>query len=230
MKDGQQDGMLTITAVEQDRKERYRYQLFVNNGQEEPYLTVHEDIMIRFRLLKGREIHTDELKQIIEEDTQHRAYALGLVYLGARQRTHKEIARYLSRKGIDEESSEKAIQRLIQEGFVNDAAFAKQFASERVRNHMKGRLLLQQELRQRGIPKETVQEALKRIDKTEEAEAAIRAACKKWPYIKGEPIDRKRKLATFLLRRGFPGSIVKEAIQAAITQEELAEEWHMLDN
>ncbi|MCQ6557843.1 regulatory protein RecX [Paenibacillus mendelii] len=224
------EGMLTITAVEQDRKERYRYQLFVNNGQEEPFLSVHEDIMIRFRLLKGREIHVDELKQITEEDTQHRAYALGLIYLGARQRTHKEIARYLARKGIDEMSAEQAIQRLIREGFVDDAAFAKQFASGRLRSQMKGRRLLQQELRQRGIAKETVNEAIDRIDTSEEAEVAIRAACKKWPYLKGEPTDRKRKLATFLLRRGFPGSIVKQAIQAAIAQEELDEEGHMLDN
>jgi len=223
-------GMLLITKVEQDRSERHRYLIYVNNDQAEPMMSIHEDLMIKFRLWKGREIHADELRQIAEEDTQHRAYALALTYLGAKPRTNYEIARYLARKGIEEQAAEHAIKRLEAERYVDDASYASRFTKERLRYQMKGRMLLQQELRMRGIAKETAREAIDQLDAEEETAVAIRAACKKWPYIKGEQIDRKRKLAAFLLRRGFPNGAVKTAIQAAIEQEELEEDWETLDN
>ncbi|WP_165822495.1 RecX family transcriptional regulator [Paenibacillus montanisoli] len=221
--------MLVITGVEQDRKAKQRYQLFVNDSPE-PYTNVHEDLLIKFRLLKGREIHPDELKQIVEEDSRHRAYILALSYLGVRQRTEKEILRYLARKEIDAESAAKAIERLSQEGLVNDKLYAAMYASERMRTQLKGRRLLQQELLQRGIAKDTAKLASQKLNEQSETETAIRAAEKKWPFIKGEPRERKQKLAVFLLRRGFPMNTVKDAVKAVVRAAEDGEDGHMLDN
>ncbi|WP_308639312.1 RecX family transcriptional regulator [Paenibacillus silvisoli] len=221
--------MLVITGVEQDRKAKQRYHLFVNDSQE-PYTNVHEDLLIKFRLLKGREIHADELKQIVEEDTRHRAYILGLTYLGARQRTEKEILRYLARKEIDAESAAKAIERLTREGLVNDNVYATMYAAERMRTQLKGRRLLQQELLQRGIAKDTAKQASQELNEQSETEIAIRAAGKKWPYIKGEPRERKQKLAVFLLRRGFPMNTVKAAVKAVLESAADEDDGHMLDN
>ncbi|WP_258881311.1 RecX family transcriptional regulator [Paenibacillus sp. sptzw28] len=223
------EGMLLITAVRQDRKERQRYQLYVDE-LEEPFISVHEDLLIKFRLMKGRQIYPEELRQIGEEDSNHRAYVMSLAYLGARPRTQKEISRYLSRKGMDERAAEKAIERLMQEHLVDDVSYANRFAAERMRSQLKGRRLLRQELEQRGIAKTTAKEASEQLDSESEAEAAIRAANKKWPYLKGEHRDRKRKLAVFLLRRGFPDSIVKRAVNEAGQEADDDEEWDMLDN
>ncbi|SDW25712.1 RecX family transcriptional regulator [Paenibacillus sp. CF384] len=221
--------MLVITGVEQDRKAKQRYHLFVNDSQE-PYTSVHEDLLIKFRLLKGREIHGDELKQIVQEDSKHRAYILSLSHLGARQRTEKEIMRYLARKEIDPETAEKALERLRQEGLVNDKQYANMYASERMRTQMKGRRLLQQELVQRGISRDMAKQASQKLNEQSETDIAIRAAHKKWPYIKGEPRERKQKLAVFLLRRGFPMNTVREAVKAAVLGMEDDEDGHMLDN
>ncbi|BBH20797.1 regulatory protein RecX [Paenibacillus baekrokdamisoli] len=224
-----EEGIIRITAIKQDRKEKNRYHIYASD-QEEPFTSVHEDLLIKYRLLKGREIHPEELKQLAEEDSRHRAYVMGLSYLGARPRTHKEISRYLARKGIDEEASEKAIERLKQERLVDDTSYANRFATERMSNQLKGRRLLRQELEQRGIDRSTAKEASDQLDEESEAEVAIRAASKKWPYIKGEPHERRHKLAGFLLRRGFPSEIVKRAINAVSQGMEDDEEGHMLDN
>ncbi|AZN40922.1 RecX family transcriptional regulator [Paenibacillus albus] len=221
--------MLVITGVEQDRKSKQRYHLFVNDSQE-PYINVHEDLVIKFRLLKGREIHAEELKEIVEEDSRHRAYITALAYLGARQRTEKEIQRYLARKEIDPEAAARAIARLTQEGLVNDNQYASMYASEKMRTQLKGRRLLQQELLQRGISKDMAKQASQELSPDSEIEVAVRAAHKKWPYIKGEQRERKQKLAAFLLRRGFPMSVVREAVKAAAERMEDDEDGHMLDN
>ncbi|MFD0711346.1 RecX family transcriptional regulator [Paenibacillus sp. GCM10027626] len=224
------EAIVQITKVEYDRKEKHRYRIYVNNEHIEPLLSVHEDVMIKFRLLKGREIQREELRQIAEEDTVHRAYALSLAYLGARPRTNQEIARYLARKGIEEQAIKLAIRRLEQERLLDDTSYASRFAAERLRNQKKGRRLLEQELTMRGIAKETAREATAQLDEEEELEIAVQTACKKWPKVKGEQLERKRKLAAFLMRRGFPGNVVKRAIQAAIENEVNDEERHMLDN
>ena len=224
-----EEGMLLITVVKQDRRDKQRYHIYISE-QEDPFTSVHEDLLIKFRLFKGREIHPDELKQIAEEDSRHRAYVMGLSYLGARPRTHKEILQYLARKGMAEETSEHAIARLKQEKLVDDTSYANRFAVERMSNQLKGRRLLRQELQMRGIDKSTAKQASDALDKQSETEAAIRAASKKWPYIKGEPRERRHKLAGFLLRRGFPGDVVKHAINTVSQGMEEDEEGHMLDN
>ncbi|QHW34905.1 RecX family transcriptional regulator [Paenibacillus rhizovicinus] len=221
--------MLTITSVEQDPKKKQRYYIYVNDAQD-PFTSVHEDLLIKFRLLKGREIDGEELKQIVLEDSHHRAYILALAHLGARQRTEKEIMRYLARKELDEHSTQKAIERLRQEGLVNDSIYAEQYAAQRMRSQLKGRRLLQQELQQRGIKKDTAKEAASKLNEESETEIAIRAAMKKWPYIKGEIRERKQKLAVFLLRRGFPSSTVREAVKAASDGVLEDEDGLMLDN
>ncbi|MBM7564687.1 RecX family transcriptional regulator [Paenibacillus sacheonensis] len=221
--------MLTITGVEQVPKKKQRYYLYVNDAKE-PFTDVHEDLLIKFRLLKGREIDAEELKQIVLEDSHHRAYILALAYLGARQRTEKEITRYLSKKELDEQSAQKAIERLRKEGLVNDPQYAELYAAQRMRTQLKGRRLLQQELLQRGIKRDTAKEAAAKLSPESETEMAVRAALKKWPSIKGEERERKQKLAVFLLRRGFPSSIVREAVKAASEGELDDEDGQMLDN
>ncbi|GGD67723.1 RecX family transcriptional regulator [Paenibacillus nasutitermitis] len=209
-----EEGMLLITGIEQDKKEKRRYHLYMN-GSDEPLTSVHEDLVISYRLLKGRQIDPGELKQIADKDNDHRAYILGLTYLGARPRTEKEISRYLIRKGMEESAIAKALERLQGERLVDDVSYANQFAAQRMRSQLKGRRLLQQELEHRGISRETAKEASAGLDLDMETETAIRAAKKKWPYIKGEVRDRKRKLMAFLLRRGFPGTVVKQAVKEA---------------
>jgi regulatory protein len=221
--------MLTITSVEQDPKKKQRYFIYVNDSQD-PFTSVHEDLLIKFRLLKGREIDADELKQIVLEDSHHRAYILALAYLGARQRTEKEIVRYLARKELDEQSAQKAIERLRKEGLVNDPVYAEMYAAQRMRTQLKGRRLLQQELLQRGIKRDTAKEAASKLNAESETEIAIRAALKKWPYVKGEIRERKQKLAAFLLRRGFPSSSVREAVKAAVEGDQDEDDGLLLDN
>ncbi|QHT60766.1 RecX family transcriptional regulator [Paenibacillus lycopersici] len=222
-------GILTITSVEQDPKKKQRYYLYVNEAQE-PFTSVHEDLLIKFRLLKGREIEADELKQIVLEDSHHRAYVAALAYLGARPRTEKEIMRYLARKALDEQAARQAIERLRKEGLVNDPVYAELYAAQRMRSQMKGRRLLQQELLQRGIKRDTAKEAASKLNAESETEIAVSAAMKKWPHIKGEIRERKQKLAAFLLRRGFPSSSVREAVKAAAEAELDDDDGLMLDN
>lgn len=200
-----------IRSVKRDGKEKRRYMIFAEG--EEPVLSVHEDIMIRFRLMKGQTITAAQAAEIRNEDERYQGYVLAVAYLGAKPRTRKAIAQYLIRKGFMEENVEYALDRLESERLVDDEQYARQFAVRRLRSGLKGRLMIKQELQQRGVPKQAAAEALSELDRDSELIAAKRLAEKKSRSLKGDLKQNKTKLMSFLMRRGFPGDIVREAMK-----------------
>ena len=69
-------------------------------------------------------------------------------------------------------------------------------------------------------------QAVSELDEEAEKEAAIALARKKWPALKGEWRQRQLKLTGYLLRRGFPNSVVRSALDEvrADSDEGLADE------
>ncbi|GIQ65208.1 hypothetical protein PACILC2_37760 [Paenibacillus cisolokensis] len=166
-----------ITAVKQDRKERRRYHIYID-GADEAALSVHEDIMVRYRLLKGQTVDPAVLDEIRGEDDKYRCYMAALVYLGVKPRTRKEVERYLLRKGMEAGAVALTLDRLERERLVDDRDYAGLFAGQRLRSAGKGRRLIVQELRQRGVKGETAAEAADALDPAEELEVALALAVK----------------------------------------------------
>ncbi|MFD0959554.1 RecX family transcriptional regulator [Paenibacillus chungangensis] len=201
-----------IVSVRPQKKDRKRYDIYI--GEEEPVLTVHEDILIRYRLMKGGVLQDELLSEIKREDERFEAYRKAVAYLGAKPRTRKQLHQYLERKELANEHIEYALDRLEREGLVDDVQYAQLFAESRMRSSLKGRLMIRQELSMRGVSKSAALEAVSAISEEEEIAAANKLAEKKWRSLKGAEAERRRKLMGFLLRRGFPGHIVKEAIKS----------------
>ncbi|CAM3147700.1 RecX family transcriptional regulator [Paenibacillus lupini] len=212
--------VIEISAVEQDRKGRKRYNIFTN-GMEEPLFSVHEDLLIKHRLFKGTTLTTDEITEITEEDDRYRAYALAIYYLGFKARTRKEIEQFLMRKAFESEPIAYTLERLESEHIVDDEEYARQFAKQRIRYSQKGSRWIKQELQQRGVTNQAASEALEAIDRDDELASAIHAAKKKWRSLKGENREKRQKLFSFLMRRGFPSDVVKEAAKSAIDEAEM---------
>lgn len=211
-------GEWMILSVKRDRKEKNRYHL--SDGGEEPVLSVHEDTLVRYRLMKGSVLSAELTEEIRNEDERYRAYAAAAAYLGAKPRTGKQIRQYLAGKEFEEEHIEYALSRLESERFVDDRQYARQFAQSRLRTGMKGRLMIQQELRQRGVSKSAASEAVTELDREDELEAAVKLAAKKSRSLKGDAAARRMKLTAFLLRRGFPADIAREAVRSAALESD----------
>ncbi|MCK9858102.1 RecX family transcriptional regulator [Paenibacillus sp. ATY16] len=225
--------LIEISAVEQDRKDRKRYHVYAN-GVEEPLLSVHEDILIKYTLFKGKELTREAIAEISEEDERYRAYSLAVTYLGVKARTRKQIEQYLLRKEFEPEPIAYALERLESEHIVDDGEYARHFALQRIRYSQKGRRWIKQELHQRGVSKQAASDALDSIDKEDELASAVHAAKKKWRSLKGENREKRQKLMAFLMRRGFPSDVVKQAAKAAIDEAEIEQadedEGLLLDN
>jgi regulatory protein len=201
-----------IRAVERDGKGRY---VIYGDGEDEPLLVVHEDVLIRHRLFKGTELDEEQLAEIGREAHEQEAYGAALASLGRRSRTRTELALDLSRRGFPEQVSKAALDRLAREGYLDDSRYAREFARVRAEGYYKGRNLIRSELLRKGISRGEADAAIRNLDPETERRAAVEAALKKWPSLRGEFRDRTRKLAQFLYRRGYTGSVVREAVRAA---------------
>jgi len=222
-------GIIRIAALERHPKQRGRYLLHLEGAADVSVLNVHEDTLVRYRLMKDAQLDASELATIAASDGKHRAYAAALAYLGAKPRTRKEIERYLGRKELDEDTIRETADRLERERYIDDSDYARAFAKQRA-GHAKGRLLIKQELQQRGIDRHAAADALKALDPDAERAAAMKLALKKWKQLKGEPREKRHKLVQFLLRRGYTGEIVREAARVLAQDDEAEYDATWLDN
>lgn len=212
-----EDIELAITSVLMLKRPKHRYRISFGVYA----LEVHEDVMIKYRMIKGAVFTKAELEEIVAADERQQGYADALKYLSLKPRTTYEITQRLGEKGWGEETIQDVLARLQSEGYVDDAAYAQEWASQRVKLRGKGKLWVKHELRQKGISKAYIEEALGEVSEEDEFESALQLGMKKWRSTTGEMLDRKRKTGAFLQRRGFSGSVVSRVMRELGNREEM---------
>jgi regulatory protein len=146
--------------------------------------------------------------------------------LATRPRTQWELRRRLQRAGADDELIAATLERLAGMGLADDLAFARWWAEQRDRHSPRGRRMVEAELRQRGVPREVIEE----LRGTEIAEPAFpdeqlpqneaeRARVALERHLRGRPVpdDRRaqQRIGMFLVRRGFDPETVRATMRAA---------------
>jgi regulatory protein len=107
---------------------------------------------------------------------------------------------------------ERVLARLQREGQVNDQNFAAAWVESRSLSRPRGARALQFELRQKGVARESIQEALPDSDE-EIANAAEALRRKQREYARFDERTRREKMIAFLQRRGFNYSTARAAMQ-----------------
>ncbi len=139
-----------------------------------------------------------------------------LRFVSVRLRSRKEIREYiaktLARKRISApEVADAVLERAGELGYINDRAFAEWVARGRTGRKPKGRRLIEAELVHKGIDRAVIDDVLdsEMTGEKSERELARKAAQKKLPVWNAySALERKRKLAEFLTRRGFSSDTV----------------------
>ena len=154
-----------------------------------------------------------DIEQLLALDTQQRAFDGAVRFLSYRPRSIAEVQRYLQRKAVvDETRSAAIIDRLIQRRYLDDREFTRWWIENRTEFNPRGSHALRQELRQKGVASDIIEEALEKsaIDESGAVESlARRRACR---LLGEEKPAFKRKLSGYLLRRGFSYAEVKPVV------------------
>lgn len=209
-------GRQVITLVEKQKKNKRRYNIFINDAFA---FSVHEDVMIKHRLLKGEEIDQGRIAEAIRDDERHYAYLEAIRYIGRRPRSRQETQVHLKRKGFEAAHIADVVRELEEQRYLDDSQLAKLWSEHRVISQKKGRKLVEMELAQKGLSSDHIREALAGIDGEEEYRAACELGRKKWAVAAGAELERKRKVMAYLLRRGFPNDLVNRVLRHVASSE-----------
>lgn len=146
-----------------------------------------------------------------EELDEAKQYLLRL--LRYRPRTRFEAETRLSRRDYSSKTVTETLSWAERIGLIDDEAFARLWIADRREHHPRGIFMLRRELRQKGVPPEIIEGALKQAELDEEAlirrlaaERLARLSDRSWK-------EQERKTLAFLSRRGFPLSLSRKVLQ-----------------
>ncbi|MCI6824921.1 MAG: recombination regulator RecX [Ruminococcus bromii] len=195
---------MLITAIEPRRKAMSALYL---DG--EYVMNLDTRTLIENRFDVGKDIDDEDLHEIIRLSNERRAKEKALWLISYRDHSKKELADKIKRT-CDEESADKAVERMEELGLVNDESYALHYAQKLIFTKHMSKNAVVYELARKGIDKELAAEILDEIevDSSEQIRIIID---KKYKNISDGKIRRRAVAA--LQRLGYRWDEIKGVIE-----------------
>jgi regulatory protein len=142
-----------------------------------------------------------------------------LYQLGRSAKSKDQCRKILAKRGIDSEIAERILDRFEEAQIIDDVTFARLFTSSRIKTKGLAKSAIARELREKGIDQLLIEDALVEIDSESELARATELAIAPIRRMNGLEADViKRRLAGFLGRKGYSGSVVGTATRIALAE------------
>lgn len=199
-----------ITKIESQKKNPRRRSVFIDGKFA---FGVDEEVASKLGLKKGEGLTEQKIKQILAQKDENEAKNTALRLLSFRRRTEKEVKDKLQKKGFDEKTIKKTIEKLKEYDLINDLEFSTAWVNDRLLHRPRGKNLLRQELFRKGIKKEIMDQVIQELCQNEDKSALELLEKTKKRYKNLEPQVAKRRMYGLLLRRGFSYETAKNALR-----------------
>jgi regulatory protein len=206
------DETRTITDIQLQEKRKDRFSIFLDG---EFAFGLHQDVLLKSGIAKGDTLTEEQIGSILQLEGRRAAKEKAYRLLAVRPRSEKELRDRLKQAGFDESDIDPVMQDLIRLKLINDAEFAVMFAKNRMITKPCGQFLLNQELRFKGITDKDINLAIREAyADTSEPEVARQVAIKnKKKQTRLDESKAQKRVADFLMRRGFSWDIVKDVME-----------------
>jgi regulatory protein len=171
----------------------------------------------------------------LQEDADPEAVARAIVLrkLSAAPRTRQQLAAELKKRGVPDDVSHRVLDRYVEFGYIDDAAFALEWVRARHDSRGSSRWLLQRELRDRGVAELDREVAISQISDEDEWSRAKELAERKLRSL--SRFDRQtqiRRLQGVLARRGYPPGVCMGVVRELFGEIDITPEGfaHSLDS
>lgn len=192
-----------ISEIRPQVKRTDRYSIFVD-GQYSFSLSERE--LVASGIHSGQELTNKEIKVFKKLSQIDKIYGLVLNLIARRARSQKEIADYLTRKGLDKLEAESILNKLSKARLVDDWEFARRWVQNRRELKNASNRKLRLELRVKGIISEIIDEVL--ADSGDEEHKALSDLIEK-KQRQSKYRDDPQKMMQYLVRQGFSYEDIK---------------------
>lgn len=177
----------------------HRYKIFLDNNES---IILHENTILNNNLLLTKEI--DNLKQIIKDNNNYLVYDIALKYISIKMRSESEIKNYLNKKEIDNDFINDTVNRLKEQGYINDRLYTKYFIMDKINLNKSGPNKIKNELLKLKIDKDIIEDELQNInnnDIIQNLEVLIDKKIKTNKTYAGDLL--KQKILNFFIDKGY---------------------------
>ena len=202
--------MLTVAKVAKAKHGFYEVDLSDGNS-----LKVSEDLLIKFRLLKGMELDEKDVEEIKKNAHYDIGVQFALNYISYQLRSEKEVRSYLKEREIPSFDREKIIRHLKDLSVLDDKVYGESYVRTQMRLSDKGPSALKQQLQQKGLKPEVIDAALSLYNEKIQFSVAQRAAEKALKKIHNKSFkETKQKLQLSLRQKGFSGDVASAVLDS----------------
>lgn len=198
---------MVITAIERTRGRRGRVDVYVDGVAR---LQLGREFAHTRLLRPGDLIDAEQLAALADADARAGAMQAAVAMLARRQHSEREVRRKLALRRVAAPVIDETIEKLRAARLIDDAEFARGWVQARDEGSPRGRRLLAQELRMRGVQMAVATTAAAAVA---DDEAAYRAAERRARALASLDYATFRlRMASFLQRRGFGWDTARTAI------------------
>jgi regulatory protein len=147
-------------------------------------------------------------------------FQLAFAYLSRRERTVNEMRQHLLHREVRVEAVEEVIDELTDQGYLDDARYARVFAQDKRELEQWGSERIRQVLLARGLDRDLVAETLAAHEDDGDAGELGRALALLRRRFPGPPRDRRERERALgmLLRKGYDPELALDAISGYARQ------------
>ncbi|PKA97980.1 regulatory protein [Flavobacteriaceae bacterium MAR_2009_75] len=138
-------------------------------------------------------------------------------YCAYQDRCHKEVVDKLRQMRMIPQAIDQIVVHLIEENYLNEERFAQNFARGKFNVKNWGKRRIVNELKSRNISRYNIDTALEEIDEADYLQAFDELAEKRLAQLSdGNAQKRRKKLADYLLYRGWESHLVYDKVKELI--------------
>jgi regulatory protein len=138
-------------------------------------------------------------------------------YCAYQERAVSDVIKQLERYKLDLELRRGIVEKLIAEGFLDEARYAKTYMLGKLRSNQWGRIKIIRGLKEKSINVNTIQTVIETIDEAEYTEVINKLITKKENSIHVEDTYiKKNKIARYIIYKGFESGLVWDQINKKI--------------
>jgi regulatory protein len=175
------------------------------------------DLIREHALATGLEVGGDALANLLQALRRTAVLDKALDLLAVRSRASGELATRLKQRGAVAADVGWVIERLTAQGYLDDAAWARQLAESRAVARGASRRAIRNELQRKGISPEVARTAIEDVDEQvglDEQGTATAIAHRRLRSLQSVDVPtRRRRLYAFLARRGYEPDVINTAIR-----------------
>ncbi len=136
-------------------------------------------------------------------------------YCAYQERSHSEVKEKLYALGLFRNQVDTALAALIEDNYLNEERFARQFAGGKFRMKHWGRVKIKYALKQKQVSEYCIKKGLSEIDESDYAVTLEKLASERWESLSSEPnlFIKLRKTKDYLLEKGYEPQLISEQLR-----------------